>query len=114
MNRPSLRIYTTATMHLFLSSCAILAGSSVVLASSPQGAGRLPLDPTLVACRRDPMWKSVDYIECQRLMRWTPRDKWWRQDSYEASQWLEGKDSGIQKCLQDAFEQAEKEKKWPT
>lgn len=67
----------------------------------------------LAQCRRDPTWKTVDYAECQRLTGWNPRSKWWREDSLATTETLDGKESEIEQCLQDAFELAEKDSAWP-
>ena len=73
---------------------------------------QLDLEARRVACRHDPTWLKVDYKDCQKLMGWKPRDTLWRQDKEHSSNWLNGKESKIEDCLKEAFENAKEKHEW--
>ena len=73
---------------------------------------QLDIEARRIACRQDPLWVSVDYHDCQNLMGWKPRYTLWHQETEQYTNWLDGKESEIEECLKEAFENAKATHEW--
>ena len=57
-------------------------------------------------CRRDPTWRRLgnNPDDCQRVMGWKPRDRWWKHDPENTAEWLGHNATVLTQCLQEALE----------
>lgn len=108
---------TNRGYHVVL-ACALVAHlcswSSATLDTNPIAPSydQLDINARRVACRQDPTWLSVDYEDCQNLMRWKPRNNLWSKDKGHLSNWLDGRESRIEECLKEAFHSAKEWHEW--